>query len=517
MPASSLAKIQHFVVLMLENRSFDHLLGSLQSVDPRVVGKPAAAAAWSKSARSQFNTASGVRTPAKRYTMSFDPGHEFDDIQIQLYGLHSGATPGATRGASRETDRLPNRPVTPAPMSGFVSSAQAAAPTLEEADRVMEYYRPTQIPVLATLAREFAICNFWHASLPGPTWPNRFFVHAATSGGLTASPSEAEILGGYSFQNHTIFERLGIERWRVYHDGLPQCAGIDSLRKEYVDPLTKNFRHMSEFASDVKAQDLPAYTFIEPAYDTGHDCINGNSMHPLNDIREGEKLIKLVYDTLRNSALWPRTMLVVTCDEHGGFYDHVPPPAAVAPGDEARYATPGVDFGFDLLGVRVPAVIVSAYTQRGTVIGTTPDDPGTRFDHTSILATLEARFGLPCLTERDRTANTLVAAINQNAPRLSDEEAPSTLPATADYGFFTRFMRLFESPPVAPSFAAPLSSNQHAFLALAMACDIEGSTDPTFPETVHLRRRTIYTVAEAAAYISEVEKRIRERRRRPSA
>jgi phospholipase C len=513
MPASSLGKIQHFVVLMLENRSFDHLLGSLQSVDPRVAGKPAAAAAWSKSARSQFNTASGVRAPAKRYTMSFDPGHEFDDIQIQLYGLYSGATRGATRG----TDRLPNRPVTPAPMSGFVSSAQAAAPTLEEADRVMEYYRPAQIPVLATLAREFAICNFWHASLPGPTWPNRFFVHAATSGGLTASPSETQILGGYSFQNQTIFERLGVERWRVYHDGLPQCAGIDSLRREYVDPLTKNFRHMSEFASDVKAGDLPAYTFIEPAYDTGHDCINGNSMHPLNDIREGEKLIKLVYDTLRNSALWPETMLVVTCDEHGGFYDHVPPPAAVAPGDEARYATPGVDFGFDLLGVRVPAVIVTAYTQRGTVIGTTPDDPSTRFDHTSILATLEARFGLAPLTERDRTANTLVAAINQNAPRLSDEEAPSTLPTTADYGFFTRFMRLFESPPVAPSFAAPLTSNQHAFLALAMACDIEGSTDPTFAETVHLRRRTIYTVAEAAAYISEVEKRIRERRRRPAA
>src|SRR5271163_3710627 len=120
MPASSLGKIQHFVVLMLENRSFDHLLGSLQSVDPRVVGKPAAATAWSKSARSQFNTASGVRTPAKRYTMSFDPGHEFDNIQIQLYGLYSGS------------DRLPNRPVTPAPMSGFVSSAQAAAPTREE-------------------------------------------------------------------------------------------------------------------------------------------------------------------------------------------------------------------------------------------------------------------------------------------------------------------------------------------------------------------------------------------------
>ncbi len=127
-------------------------------------------------------------------------------------------------------------------------------------------------------------------------------------------------------------------------------------------------------------------------------------------------------------------------------------------------------------------MIATAYTQRGTVIGTTPDDPGTRFDHTSILATLEARFGLAPLTERDRTANTLAAAINQNAPRLSDEEAPSTLPTTADYGFFTRFRRLFESPPVAPSFAAPLTSNQHAFLALAMACDIEGNIDPTFAE-----------------------------------
>jgi phospholipase C len=492
MPASSLQKIQRFVVLMLENRSFDHLLGNLQSLDKRVAGIAAAVP----------GDASGTgRIPATRYTMPFDPGHEFEDVQIQLYGLQAGGA------------RLPNPPVTPAPMSGFVSSAQAAAQTPHDAQRVMEYFTPKQIPVLATLAGEFAVCNFWYASVPGPTWPNRFFVHAASSGGLTASPDEAQAIRGYSFQNQTIFERLGQQNWRIYHDGLPQAAGINSLRIQYVDPFTENFRHMSEFAADVAARDLPAYTFIEPAYDTGHNYVHGNSMHPLNDIREGETLIKQVYETLRNSPLWQDTMLIVVFDEHGGFYDHVPPAAAPAPGDTQQYASPGVNFGFDLLGVRVPALVVSAYTQRNTVIGTSPDDPGTRFDHTSVLATVEQRFGLAPLTERDKAANSLATAINLESPRLAAAQAPTKLPMPARESLVTRFLRLFERTPPAARADAPLSSKQHAFVGLALACDLQLSADPAQHAAIHARRQAIHTAADAAAYISEVENRIRERRK----
>src|SRR5208337_124762 len=126
-------------------------------------------------------------------------------------------------------------------------------------------------------------------------------------------------------------------------------------------------------------------------YDTGGNYANGNSMHPLNDVRLGEQLVKLVYEMIRQSPVyWVNTMLIITFDEHGGFYDHVPPPKTTPTGDDTKYANPAHHFGFDLLGVRVPAIVVSAYTAPGTVIGANASDPATIFDHTSILRTVEA-------------------------------------------------------------------------------------------------------------------------------
>jgi phospholipase C len=205
---------------------------------------------------------------------------------------------------------------------------------------------------------------------------------------------------------------------------MPQTAGIDSLRFAYIDPFTTHFREMKYFAEDVKNGVLPEYTFIEPNYDSGENYVNGNSMHPLNDIRKGDQLVKTVYETLRNSNYWQDTMLIITFDEHGGFCDHVPPPAAVPTGDDASYANPKNNFKFDLYGIRVPAIVVSAYTKKGTIIGTDPEDPSTIFDHTSILATVEARFNLPPLTGRDKVANTLDVALNLDVPRT---DAPTSL------------------------------------------------------------------------------------------
>jgi phospholipase C len=184
---------------------------------------------------------------------------------------------------------------------------------------------------------------------------------------------------------------------------------------------------MSYFAQDVQNGLLPEYTFIEPCYGgfLSSNFAAGNSMHPQDDIRKGDALIQQVYETLRNSNYWQDTMLIITFDEHGGFFDHVPPPPAVPTGDDASYANSADNFGFDLYGVRVPAVVVSAYTQKGTVIGSDPGDPATVFDHSSILATVEARFGLPPLTARDKAANTLDVALNLDTPRT---DAPTTLP-----------------------------------------------------------------------------------------
>jgi phospholipase C len=411
---SNLQGINHFVVLMLENRSFDHLLGGLKSLDPRIAGLTG-----NESCPDPYGTGAPVKVGlATQFAMSFDPDHEFEDIQMQLYGIDPNAPDQA------------NPRVDPAPMSGFPTSAYAAASAASVPDdrkRVMEYFAPGSLSVLMPLAQEFALFNFWYSSLPGPTWPNRFFVHAATSGGLTDSPDTGSIVAGFSFANKTIYDNLKAagKDWRIYHDGLPQSIGITSLRQEYVDPATTHFREMKYFAEDVQNGALPEYTFIEPQYDTGGNYAGGNSMHPLNDVRLGEQLVKTVYETLRQSAdYWLDTMLIITFDEHGGFFDHVPPPKAVPTGDDTKYQNQDHPFGFDLLGVRVPAIVISAYTAAGTVIGQDAADPAGIFDHTSILRTVELRFGLPPLTARDKSANTLDVAVNLNSPR---SDAPITL------------------------------------------------------------------------------------------
>ncbi len=399
---------------MLENRSFDHLLGGMKFVNSAIDGLTGA-----ESCPDAYGAGDAVTVrKATDYAMSFDPGHEFEDIQIQLYGLDP-AHPGYPKPAS-----------SPASMSGFIDSANSGASAAQvPADRVriMEYFPAGSLSVMSALAQQFAVFNYWYSSLPGPTWPNRFFVHAATSGGLTDSPGTGTILGGFSFQNGTIYERLESagKGWRIYHDGTPQVIGIDSLRLEYLNPATTKFREWQNFVEDVQNRTLPEYTFIEPLYNIGTHYKAGSSMHPLDDLRLGEQLVKDVYEVLRGSPDWQDTMLIITFDEHGGFYDHVPPPAVTSTGDDTKYANPAHAFKFDLLGVRVPAIAISAYTQAGTVIGTSANDPKTIFDHTSILRAVEDRFQLGPLTSRDANANSVDVALNLSSPRT---DAPQTLP-----------------------------------------------------------------------------------------
>jgi phospholipase C len=415
--ADSLQKIEHFVVLMLENRSFDHLFGYLKTVDARIAGIMGDEFSNYPNPITKTDPPITV-SPTAGFAMPFDPDHEFCDVQKQLYG------PDATGTLCSDT------PTDPAAMSGFLYSGNQAADAQKvtgQGSRVLECFAVGDVPYITHLAQEFALFNFWYSSLPGPTWPNRFFIHAATSGGLTDSPDTASIVEGFSFANGTIYHTIenGGKDWRIYHDGLPQTAGIDSIRFAYIDPFTKHFREMKYFVQDVNAGILPEYTFIEPQYDTGGNYVNGNSMHPLNDIRKGDLLVKQVYETIRNSKIyWPNTMLIITFDEHGGFYDHVSPPAAVSTGDDSKYANPAHKFKFDRYGIRVPAIVISAYTQKGTVIGEDPTDTTTIFDHSSVPATVEKRFGLPPLTARDKVAKTLEIALNLDEPR---DDAPPQL------------------------------------------------------------------------------------------
>jgi len=490
-----LNKINHFVVLMLENRSFDHLLGALKAQNSAVAG--ALDNEYYNLTDPAVPTSPAVATgPASKFSMPFDPGHEFEDVQIQLYGRAASA------------DRKPAPPTDPAQMSGFVFSAEDAAQSQSNAGMVMQCFHPEKLPVLTTLATEFALFNYWHSSLPGPTWPNRFFVHAATSGGLSDSPTDPDILAGYTFSAGTVYKRLEAanKTWRIYHDGLPQAAGIDSLRLEYIDVFTKNFRDMNYFESDLKKPSLPEYLFIEPRYDTGHQFLKGNSMHPLNDVREGEELVKRVYEAIRASHFWADTLLIVTFDEHGGFYDHVPPPPAVPTGDDQRYNNPANQFNFNRLGVRVPTIVASPFTQKNTVIGQTPQD---YYDHTSILSTLEKRFVFPSLTHRDNAAHTLEGALNLVVPRMSSDEAPMTLPMPMKDVLMTKLMEMFASSPVDPT--APLSTSQRVQLTLAHACDAQ-TLDPTSQILARHRYLKIRAQQDAADYVQEVENRIRDRR-----
>jgi phospholipase C len=187
------------------------------------------------------------------------------------------------------------------------------------------------------------------------------------------------------------FEEVGNESWKIYFHDIAQAHTLLKLW-----PLGDHFHFYRQFQIDCQTGQLPAYSFIEPRYysDFGQP---ENDQHPPSVVTLGEQLIADVYNCVRSSKLWPKSLLIITYDEHGGCYDHLPPPSAVSP----EAPEPGQRFAFDRYGVRVPTVIVSPYTEPGTVFGRSTPVP---FDHTSIIATLRKRFGLKSLTARDEKA-----------------------------------------------------------------------------------------------------------------
>jgi hypothetical protein len=222
------------------------------------------------------------------------------------------------------------------------AAVEQNAEALADPGVVMSCFTAEQVPVLSALAREFAVCDRWFSSMPGPTWPNRFFLHAATSGGLDRSPTAMETVrsqfGGYQFENGSIYEaldRAGLD-WRIYHgDPLPQVSALSVMD---LDTMRRHYRRTDDLHKDLQEPDFAAaYVFIEPNYGLLErplgDFQCGNSQHPNDDVARGDAFVKQVYEAIRQSPHWESSLLVVTYDEHGGFYDHVPPPAAVPPGD----------------------------------------------------------------------------------------------------------------------------------------------------------------------------------------
>lgn len=484
--------IKHVFVLMLENRSFDHLLGfsNIQGIDaasgePTTIEGLNASNDWNIDPRGKKIHAS---SPAD-WVMLHDPGHEFTDVKEQLCGA-GGNYPHVNN-------------------SGFITSYSHVDPIHPEA--IMHCFAPEQLPVITTLAREFAVCDHWFSSMPGPTWPNRFFIHAASSAGLDHSPSHLDVatsilFNGYEFENGTIYDRLDDEglRWTVYRgDAFPQALAISGMN---IRALEGRFRELEDFSRDVNDPGYAtSYAFIEPSY--GHASLDfscGSSQHPKDDITRGERLLKTIYETIRNSPHWESSLLIITYDEHGGFYDHVPPPAAIAPGD-ATTNPENNHFGFDFtqLGVRVPAVIVSPLIPRGVI-------DHTRYDHTSVLATVENIFGLLPLTERDKHANTFKHLFSLDVPR---RDAPTTLPDPADSGIHCEDdaeerpgSALLVSDVARAS--APVDSSHQGFLHIAFLRDLQVSP-PEEKEQRAAKYLQINTRFEAKQYMDEVRQKLK--------
>ncbi|HEU4757839.1 MAG TPA: alkaline phosphatase family protein [Agromyces sp.] len=442
----------HLVVVMGENRSFDNLLGWLYDADTVPDGATFDGLAFGEYA----NTApDGESIPVHVYTGATDvimsrphpdPGEEYPHVNTQLFGTISPESNATARVDDMQAPyNAPDAGAAPT-MGGFVVDyANHVEHEVHHAGRrdihqIMGAFSPEMLPVLSTLAKGFAVYDAWHCAVPSQTFCNRSFFHASTSHGFVTNR------GGKGYRKWldakatpTIFNRLddaGID-WRIYFDDVQLVSMTGIIHAPALEQFwrTAHFAPMSQFWTDVANGTLPPYAFVEPRMIYDH-----NDFHPpvgppresdvdgrevtdsaFSDVRAGELLIHRIYTAIRDSATDDgsnamNTMLLITFDEHGGTYDHVAPPAATPPHADA---TPGeMDFTFDRLGCRVPAIAISAYTAEGGII----HDP---MHHGSVIATLCKLHRLDPLTDRDDGAPDILNAVTLDAPRH-----PLTWPAT---------------------------------------------------------------------------------------
>ncbi len=476
-------KIKHVFVLMLENRSFDHMLGfsGISGADPETGYRTSIYGLTGNESGSWNGTTYTVSRGAPDVAPR-DPGHSFAAVLEQLCG--EGAV--YQRGGSYPS--ITN--------SGFVSNYAQGHAELQP-DGAMRCFTPDQVPVLAALAQEFAVCDRWFSSMPGPTEPNRWFVHAATAGNLDESPSTDEYVewmtvpwGGFEFEEGTIFDRMRSKNvlFRIYAgDPFPSVALLDGVSRTF------DIDEYSDFADDVSSPSYnAAYTFIEPAYDAFFDFKDGNSQHPLGSVAAGERLIKRTYEALRCSPLWESSLLVVLYDEHGGFYDHMAPPSAQATGSTGRKT----GFSFDQLGPRVPAVVVSPWIPRNVV-------DHRSYEHSSIVSTLLTLFHLGRFTPRASSSAGVERLATLATPRT---DAPMTLPdavggSSALASPVPLELREVERPD------APLSDDTHGTLALTLRSALVQHLEVTPPaehENIKARVSALRARGEALAYLKEV-------------
>ncbi|GFP96274.1 non-specific phospholipase c2 [Phtheirospermum japonicum] len=364
----------------MENRSFDHMLGWMKKLNPEINGVDG-----SESNRINSTDPGSPRVifSDQSHYVDPDPGHSFQAIREQIFGSNDTSA------------SLP-------PMNGFAQQAFSMDPNMTQS--VMNGFQPDKVAVYKTLVSEFAVFDRWFASVPASTQPNRLYVHSGTSHGATSNVA-ALLAKGYP--QRTIFDDLddaGIS-FGIYFQNIPATLFYKSLRK--LKYIGKFHPYGLSFKSDAKNGKLPGYAVVEQRY-MDSKLEPANDDHPSHDVYQGQMFVKEVYETLRASPQWNETLLVITYDEHGGYYDHVPTPNRGVPSPDDVVGPDPFFFKFDRLGVRVPTIVVSPWIQKGTVVHGPNGSPSStsEYEHSSIPGTVRKIFNLtsPPLTKREEWA-----------------------------------------------------------------------------------------------------------------
>ncbi|MGH3471391.1 MAG: alkaline phosphatase family protein [Nocardioidaceae bacterium] len=411
MAAAGLAAVDHVVLLMLENRSLDHMLGYLYQGSGNVspAGDPFDGLTGNEACPDNGGTAVPVypitpTTPHAYFMPGADPGEGYAATNDQCYQTTTPPAAGEV-----------------APMTGFVTDYQAAIAANKARgwyvvpgtapNWIMGCYTPEALPVLSALAAGYAVCDRWYCSAPTMTMPNRAFVSAGTSQGHMDDATK-------TFTVPSIFGSLtgASVPWKIYGYSSSPLTRLDF--PDVTSAPATNFGVFADFQAQAAAGNLPGYAFLEPGWGS-----TGNSEHPNYDVALGEAMLLDTYRAVRDGPAWDSTLLIVTYDEHGGCYDHVPPPWGATPPDDSIG-----EFGFDFtrFGPRVPTVLVSPLIPAGTVHRV--PDGSAPFDHTSVLATIEHRWNLNPLTRRDAAAPDVGGALTLATPRTDDPLAKVTAP-----------------------------------------------------------------------------------------
>lgn len=400
-------KIKHVVVLMEENRSFDHLLGWYGKEVNGLNGTE-----YNLKNCTDPSSAKVFVNKGAPYVNFCDPNHGTPATTFKIFG------PLGPNGS------LPT-------MEGFATYEFEKDHSNVYCGVMDMFDTRTKLPVLTALVENFVLFDRFFASIPGPTWPNRQFFMSATSAGLTETFPWYMNKEGHLFPQATIFDQVAQAggQWKLYYQDTPWELFMESLAHH-----PENMHSLDQFYADCANGTLPDFAFINPRAGMNFTTGEGsNDAHPDHDYALAELHYKNVYEAIRASPAWNETLFVLTFDEHGGFYDHVPPPMDIPapnPG-EPSYPSP---FRFDRLGIRIPTLLISPWVAKGRVESAPPESQkpynNSEYDLTSIIATtrkiLTVLNGTGPLTNRDAWVATWEHLISEEYPRT---DCPTELPA----------------------------------------------------------------------------------------